>query len=577
MTKTLITSLMLAASVAVCSAATTYTWTGAANDGILNTPGNWSPAMAAPSASDTHILGIPAGEAAELRLDADFPSYDFTISGGSAVSIDLGGHALSADRMGFETGSPIRLRNGELRIGLILRLGKQGDPEMQLDFALDDVVAVATTSTTDTRRRRYAKSIEALFTRCTLTNFPVRAWGSNSRITLDASTYSTQPYNLRLGPADGVTNSLLRLVNGSTLFARNNGTSLGSATADFRNVRFVFESGSTIPYAIYLNGSNNVFAATNTTISTDVGISGEDSAAIFHDSTWNYTSSTPSSLSGYRNGFVFSGANANIAMESVNLGTSTNCWIKIPAGSVVTNENFSTWFHHSRDGGLEVGEGATFTVYHMGLTDNYANYVTTNATWIVRPGATLNLTARGDTSRDSFNGVGLHVIVDNGCVRYVRNLVGMLFQARDATYELNGDDAKIWIGSDQLTGYAQIVNAPRLVFRPGPEGYHGQAPIFVRNVADSRLNTNTVFVVDATEFARGKPGGTLSVPLIVNGASFRHLSNDGETYVRYDATVLDSLNAIGEFTPSSGRLVIDADGNLAFSFRRDAGTRLMVK
>ena len=178
-------------------------------------------------------------------------------------------------------------------------------------------------------------------------------------------------------------------------------------------------------------------------------------------------------------------------------------------------------------------------------------------------------------SSSTIRGVGSRLVLDDAEF-LSQGVSGGEVIGAGGSVELLGDDAKFTCSTERgAMGWLHLGDsigegAPPLtmLFRPGATAYGGEAPVRFHSPGYSYIMPTVVFDVDATDFARGKPGGVYDVPLLSNG---RQCSYKGIT------TDLDALNAIAVLKPAGGRLALDSDDNLVFRFKRDVGTRLLLR
>lgn len=144
--KHILTSIAFASLAANALA---YTWTGDADDGILNTPENWSPVLPGTPISarwTTLAIGLPAdGAAAAFTLTAPLSANYITISGGAAdgapAVFDLGGNFLYATNTAgtttFSAATPLVLRNGVFLSYSTTAFGVNGDKASPVNMTID--------------------------------------------------------------------------------------------------------------------------------------------------------------------------------------------------------------------------------------------------------------------------------------------------------------------------------------------------------------------------------------------------------------------------------------------------------
>ncbi len=331
------------------------------------------------------------------------------------------------------------------------------------------------------------------------------------------------------------------------------------------------DSGSVIRGSLGMGASDCVASFTNALFyGGAVTSSGARNQLFFHDSVVSNFSSrgTVNSLSGSDGILSFTGSGTRIWTDYIDIGGARQRLV-FGDGVVLTNRLLNVRFSsYAHDSVMEVGTNAILNLYSVDMRGR--SLVNTNIVVRLGKGSRISYAARGDMDYSVIGGVGSRFILDNAVFSYRASTSGQMIYT-GGSVELLGDDARIeilnvngasgglYIGTSIGAGVPPLT----MVFRPGATGYHGEAPISAASPQAGYIQPTVVFDVDATDYARGKPGGIHEIPLIKKGKSF-------------GSTDLDALNAIGVFEPANGRLAFDADNNLVFRFKRDVGTRVLV-
>ncbi len=687
---------------AASAAAATYTWQNTDGTGVLNTPDNWSPALAPLVSGDKYTLSLTGGDS--LRLAGDFTASTLLLSGGAEdgapALVDLGGHVLcttSFSNNGYfdiATPNPVVFRNGAIDTKYYLRLGVNGSPDLPVSLAFDNAVLGAVPNHT-----RYARRLDVAFSDCVVTNFPFNNPASNTYMEFDNTHYALVSPAAHFSARAAATNVTMRFLNGTT-FARYDTRFIFGYGFMVTNCNYSFESGCDPEYQFSLAGARNALAFTNATMKGQLNVTADDTPVNFHDAcisnypasgnlvnvfggkrnvltltggtrtfvqyldfrgtdglfhiergvqatnrfgnlrfnwngrgnalvvepgaafgglpsaekfitvmtvenpacsaaftnatmfgSWavtgdgfrlNFHDSTISNKppSGYKvcsmngnNGLLsFTGPEARIWVNYIDFG-GTNTTVSFADNIVATNDYFL--FRASAKGidcKVLIGTNAQVTIKRF-LFD----YNMRNTNLLVRVGRGSRLYSRDSytSATGPIGGIGSRLVLDNS-EYFSEGTSGGEGIGYGGTIELLGDDARfIASNSRGAMGYIHfgipIPGDPTpttMLFRPGATGYHGVAPVRLYSHNFSYIQPTVVFDVDATAFARGKPAGTYDIPLIRKGGLCKY---SGIT------TDLDALNAIGVFKPANGALAVNDDGDLVFRFKRDLGTRLILK
>ena len=341
------------------------------------------------------------------------------------------------------------------------------------------------------------------------------------------------------------------------------------------------EPGSDVAAQISLGAPGCTVAFTNSTLRSGLfSSSGAGNRLLFHDSIISNASASGTvinSLGGSDALLSITGPNAKMWIQYLDISGKRNRFV-VGDNLSLTNRAFALRFSsYSRDCDVEIGTNTQITLNYITWAENSANNPNinsannTNITVRLGKGSKMIQTGRGDLSSSRFGGVGFRFVLDDAAFEYRATAAGQTAY-RGGTIEFLGDDAlmRIYglngaIGCIQMGG-SDVEGLPplRLAFRPGGTAFHGSPPIYSDSLGYSYIEPTVVFDVDATAFARGKPGGVYDIPLVHKAKSFSRCN-------------VDALNAIGVFEPANGQLAFNKDGDLVFRFKRDVGTRLMLR
>jgi hypothetical protein len=333
------------------------------------------------------------------------------------------------------------------------------------------------------------------------------------------------------------------------------------------------DTNSVVAAQIEMSAPGLTAAFTNSTLrSGKFTSSGAGNRLLFHDS---IISNAPASgtvinsLGGSDALLSITGPNAKMWIQYLDISGKRNRFV-VGDNLSLTNRAFALRFSgYSRDCDVEIGTNTQIKLSYITWAENSGK--NTNITVRLGKGSKMIQTGRGDVAGARFGGVGFRFVLDDAAFEYRANVAGQTVSA-GGTIEFLGDDAlmRIYglngaIGCIQMGG-SDVEGLPplRLAFRPGGTAFHGSPPIYSDSLGYSYIEPTVVFDVDATAFARGKPGGVYDIPLVHKAKSFSRCN-------------VDALNAIGVFEPADGRLAFNKDGDLVFRFKRNCSTRLMLR
>ncbi len=611
---------------ALAANALAYTWTGNAGDGVLNTPENWDPVLPnTPISARWSTLTIPLpndGSAAAFTLTAPLTANLITFSGGAADAaptvFDLGGTFLrstnSAAQLNFAASTPLIFRNGSLVSGSTTYFGVNGNKASPVSLTLDHVALRGGAGS------YYSTNLFVSVKDGALTN-ALHSVPSHTRIVLDnTSVYVDGNGNPSpCAPGSTASNVSFRAVNGSLFVA---GHSARRFTIGGRGNRYAVESGSNLGIPNIITGHDNWLGVTNAVISTAVTsgtdapcftiqgtnnavtfksavaglpkfkqkvftVSGLNNRLVFEDSAvtndeTSISQSIENTISGRDNIVTITGSSASFYLGALGIYGSNNVFA-IADNLVISNKVSSSLKMHgypmnplfkagSVDCSFVVGKNAVAEFWHW----NGIPMGATNMLFKIGPGSSVR-TVKQDTDKGSttIGGAFGHpgrIVLDNASFTIVEGQrptivtgnVEIAILGDAARFSISSSGSNSAYGQLHVTGVREGNAPPRLIFRPGPTGYGGTAPISPRNTGSSILAPTTVFEVNASDFAHGKPTGIYEIPLIKKGKNWKQCN-------------LDALNAVGVFTPANGKLVANADNDIVFRFKRDCGTRLMVR
>lgn len=618
----------LALLLALPGSALAYTWTGAANDGILNTPQNWNPELPGTPISDrwsTLAIDFNNTDETSFVLTNLLSANYITFSGGAAEDdpavFDLGESCLkavnTAATLRFFAARPLVFRNGNLNSASISDFGVSGNPASPVSLLFQNAGVTAW------GHSYYTTNLTVTFQDTAVTNFLFNV-PSNTRVLCNgASLFATSNGTAFPGDATAsVSNVFFQAVNGTRL---TRGHTNRAFNMNASNSRYAFESGSGfftdavsgyVGPALTVGGRDNAFGFTNAFFAAPMTIKGTNNVVTFKSS----AALDPSFKS--RN-FGISGLGNRLIIEGcafTNNETSISQSIENTMSGVSNVVEVTGCGNTARIGAVGIyGADNIFSIADNVVLSNAVNtslsmfgypmrplfksgsvncsfLVGTNAvaefwTWGGMPMGATNFLFRigkGSSVRTVKNsvdkastyiggatGAGSRLVLDNASFKLLEGQWPTIITG-NVEVALFGDSSRFTVSSSngangdygvlRICPVADGLEPPHLVFRPGPTGFGGEAPFSttVKSQGSNLLAPTTVFEVDATDFARGKPSGIYDVPLIKKGKSWSRCD-------------LDALNAVGVFEPANGRLAADADNNIVFRFRRDCGTRLMVK
>ncbi len=348
--------------------------------------------------------------------------------------------------------------------------------------------------------------------------------------------------------------------------------------------------------AMTISGTNNAVTFKSSVFhdpgfkSRNFGISGLGNRLVFEDSAvtndeTSISQSIENTVGGRSNTVAVAGSSAAIYLGAVSISGTANAF-SIADNVVLSNAvktSLAMYGYPMRPlfkaGSVNcsflVGTNAVAQFWSWGGMPRGA----TNMLFQIGRGSsvrTVKLTTdKGSTWLGGSGDLGGRIILDNASFALLEGQYPTIV-TNGVSIILIGDSASFTVSSSngangnygvlRICPVADGLEPPHLVFRPGPTGFGGTAPFSttVRSQGNNILAPTTVFEVDATDFARGKPTGIYEIPLVKKGKSWKQCN-------------LDALNAVGVFTPANGELVANADNDIVFRFKRDCGTRLMVR
>ena len=616
----------LALLLALPGSALAYTWTGAANDGILNTPENWNPVLPETPISDrwtTLAINFDNTDETAFTLTNVLSANYITFSGGSAdddpTVFDLGESGLKAVNTGaalrFYAARPLVFRNGNLNSASISDLGVSGNPASPVSLLFQNAGVTAW------GHSYYTTNLTVTFQDTAVTNFLLNV-PSNTRVLCDgASLFATS--NGSSFPCDATasaSNVSFRAVNGTRL-TRGHTNRAFNMNASSSRYAFESESGffataSFVGPPLTVGGRDNAFGFTNAFFAAPMTIKGtnnvvtfKSSAAldpgyknrnfgvgglgnrlVFEDSAFtnNETSislSIENTMSGVSNVVEVTGCGNTARMGAVGIYGADN--IFSIADNVVLSNAVKTSLSMSGYPMRPLFKSGSVNCSFLVGTNAVAEFWTwggmpmgaTNFLFRIGKGSSVrtvkNSVDKASTYIGGATGAGSRLVLDNASFKLLEGQWPTIVTG-NVEIVLSGDSARFTISSSngansnygvlRICPVADGLEPPHLVFRPGPTGFGGEAPFSttVKSQGSNLLAPTTVFEVDATDFARRKPSGIYEIPLVKKGKSWSRCD-------------LDALNAVGVFEPANGRLAADADNNIVFRFRRDCGTRLMLR
>ena len=334
-------------------------------------------------------------------------------------------------------------------------------------------------------------------------------------------------------------NSWLHLTNKSKLTGNYQGLGYLSALAD---THIVIDGGSSVACPIQTtSGHDNVIAATNATLTGNVGMHGSNDTFRAHNVTMSGKLSLyfNANLYAQHSRAVFSGGESACSFSGLAFAGKNNV-IEFADGctNTVSTSTILDW----------AGSNNTFRVGERALVR--LSYTRTSAPASLRD-CRVEIKKGGrlvSSAQQEFFGQRMGLVLDGGCLDCLYARVGTGASSNGCFVELNGDDARLFATNGQWASFSIGHNGAsepmRISFTPGNSGFHDEVPIVAQT--DVSVATNTLVEIDARKCFAGKTG-LLRLPLIKsNGGMGRKINlTDAQ---------LETLTANGSFKPAGGNL-----------------------
>lgn len=510
-----------------------YNWTGAAGNGILNDEANWQEEVLVTTSDIKPTYRFPylgtVGEKVTLTEDFAVPNLVFTNAPGQALlTIDLAGHAMALgtenyQSVTFANQSPLMLSNGVFKVSNTYFYSNWGVPDAgAVDVRFVDISASYTVARDSTYVRHIGPQ-KLLFKDSVLTNFPGNVGiGSNSEVLFDNCQYykNGEYYRLRAG----TTNATVRFSNGSVV-TRGATTVAIVHGANVCGNRIIFDSGSTCTFFgksgtsnPTLNGTNNVIAVSNACVKGLVSLTGVSNRVIFSESDYSgplVFDGTSIDFWGEGNEVAFSGRGEKFTFTSLNVtGQARNPVVRLEDNSSLSN---AFTIYATRSSGLKVllGTNSILKTSELRMYDN-SNKSSNSTNALFRVGQDALFSIGSASQSYGFYGEGTRLVLDNGAYEF-RNSNGYSRHYAGTSIELNGDKAWYKTASYFKFGLADFEKPDlhgTILFRPGPTGYGGTAPIRIGMLRLSTMAANTVFKFDLRDYLRDSRVRHHRIPLM---------------------------------------------------------------
>ena len=357
--------------------------------------------------------------------------------------------------------------------------------------------------------------------------------------------------------SDTGTNFFLHIASGSTV--TNYNYNLNPRTG----YRVVVEGGSQLhmnnnPTSISPAGvSNVVLAVTNSflNIAGRVNLTVKGNNTLISLCSSKISGVFPFQIYGRDNRVVISG-DCGSTSRGISFFSGTNNWAILEDGARIVStpslQNYSPYstngFHIGRNAFLygNMSQGATVRNGHL----------------IVEEGGEFAM-QNGDGN--GFQGIDCEWIVNNGTISCSNNMLRI--GQKESTYQglrlvFNGDRASVFSRNTQV-GHASNPAGLTLVYRPGPEGFGGTAPL--RSTGVGGIYGCVVDIDLRAPLRRTAPNAILQVPIMKTSST-----------LACSAATLESLNSLLVSNPAGAEIV--KDGNTLYcQIKNRVGTMVFVR
>lgn len=523
-----------------------YFWSNLLETGDFNDLGNWADEVVSESSSKPPYYFFPAqGSGGTVKLSEDFACRYLVFTNAAnagTTTLDFDGHTISMPERWSNTyyrnKSPVVLTNGTLVLTGTQRSGIFGLEDGSIPELRFENMTLSANEFASGYLPNLTGPYKCYFRNSTVTNFPTAAATcSNVELTYD-NTFNFSA--TKLGMLADATNVTISLVNGTRWNTGNNAQNWIKTGPGNADCRFVFGPGTlSNSQKVVLEGTNNTFAATNTTI-PQISLSGYGNRAVIDNVALECTPAAGSgmSLNGTNNTITASGILDDINMVRAWYGNgSKNARIEFCDNTVLTNHaSFRPYFQRASEPVFWVGTNCQ--IRFSGFQMNSANQVaawngmdSTNALIHIGKGSKVaNNNISLPDNCTAFNGYNALVELDNGQYLY-EGFKGTTAIYCGVTIAMNGDDSAFRIVGEPISNPGGSCplhcglkggnhDLPTVLsFKPGPQGYHGIAPFSVKTLSASYMTSNTVIKVDLSEFTQGKTSLRHIIPLIKGNPS----------------------------------------------------------
>lgn len=568
------TSLLLAvilALVGMAALATDYTWTGAKSN-ALDDGENWSGEVV-PGSADKGTVTVSGSEPVTFTLSTDAfapKTLVFQSAAGSTapVVLDCGNHQMvNSDILDVRVRS-FKITNGTWdgdtkggeRGKVSWGVGNETDT---YEFTVENAQLNPPWGNWAWVNKAYAGGTLKIVNGSS-TYLPL--WQRNLTLICDNSTVSGMTPN---SPKYG-TNFYWHVTNKSTV-------ETASSCGKQAFAKVIVDGDSTYGHNGHFElgladseAHDNLVAITNATMYVkSITIAGTNDVACFHNAKLDpRAAGCWLNLNGVSNSVTFSGTLPVNLKRYVSFGTASK--YVVDAGLAVTNGYMS--MSAASSGLLDIGENAV--VYSPYIETRTSNAdAARDLRFQVAKGATFHLEVM--TNGDGVNGQS-NVWQIVGTVKTDKGLdIGTFGTSDGCRVELLGDEAKLLCGMNVggSTGHLTIgndsnPNSVAICFKPGPNGFGGEAPLTSKNYSFGQVTvTDTCLEVDLSDYYAAVPARkeAYRVPLMECGI-----------YKNLTGLDLEALNARAKISVPGGKLIVD--GRVLYcEFEKKPGLLILVK
>ncbi len=550
------TAPLVALLLAPAAFAASFEWDGGAGSTFLNDAANWNPDGLPNLLADYATVTVSGTKSLSLTSDFGAKRLFLNGTGGDSLDLDLDGHVLdtSAERL-YIAGLSATIRNGTIA-GKYVELGNTSVNTASLSLFNATLALPEANWSWSTHRATDGASLR--FSASVATNLPL--YTVNTAITAEnGSKIGGYPPN---ATSEG-TNFSIVARGGSTVTIRT-----GTGGAHYGS-RILLEDSTFVCNTHYYagkagtSGYGNLIAATNSTLQIQtLTFNATNDVIRLHNSKLNCTFGI--NINGIGNRAYWSGVSTG---TSAGLGIGT--LFDVAPGSIVTNTSIN--LSYATNATVRVGKGATLSITGLKTMPNSNGSVNVSHGNLVEvdEGGLIHLREANFAWEYGLNGL-TNVIRLRGALRVDRfTQFGTTGTSDGCRLELVGDGA-CYNGGCKIggaTGHINIGNADNpgsvaILFKPGPTGFGGTAPLITKPHGNI-VFTDARIEVDAREFVRAsQPNARLRLPLATSAGS---LTVD-----------VDALQARTTSLPAGGKL--EKDGKtLYWTFTKSSALRIFVR